>query len=83
MPSTPVAIAVASLLSTISSDTVMFIGSFLTIIVMLLFFPRAALKETPYWSKSVETTFYVFAMPISAVFLLVIGVRIALAFVGR
>jgi hypothetical protein len=60
----------------------MFIGSFLTIIVMLLFFTRAAVKETPYWNKSVETAFYVFAIPISAVFLLVIGVRIALAFAG-
>jgi hypothetical protein len=81
--STPVAIAVASLLSTVSSDKVMFIGSFLTIIVILLFFTRAALKETPYWSKSAERAFYAFAIPISAVFLVVIGGRIALAFAGR
>lgn len=50
---------------------------------MLLFFMRAALKETPYWSKSAERAFYAFAFPISAVFLVVIGGRIALAFAGK
>jgi len=49
---------------------------------MLSFFTRAALKETPYWSKNVETAFYVFATPVSAVFIFVIGVKIALAFRG-
>ena len=53
-----------------------------TIIVTLSFFTRAALNLTPYWSKNVETTFYVFAIPMSAVFIFVIGVRIALAFSG-
>lgn len=83
MSSAPVAIAVASLLSAISSDKITFVGSFLTIIVMLSFFSRAALAETPYWSKSVERAFYALALPISAAFFVVIGVRVALAFAGR
>ena len=76
------AIVTPNLLSSVPSGSVLFIGPILTIIVMLLFFTRAALKETPYWSKNVETAFYVFATPISAVFIFVIGVRIALAFSG-
>jgi hypothetical protein len=74
---------VSNLPSSVQREAVFFIGPILTIIVMLLFFTRAALTETPYWSKGVAKTFYLFAIPISAVFLIVIGVRIALVFTGQ
>jgi hypothetical protein len=77
------AIITPNLLSSAPSEDVFFIGPILTITVMLLFLARASSTETPYWNKRAETAFYLFATPISAVFLIVIAVKIALVLSGR
>jgi hypothetical protein len=70
-------IAVASVhaLSIAPTATVMEISSLATIALMLLFFARATLVETPYWSKHVQTAYVAFAIPLIVLFLIVIFVR--------
>jgi hypothetical protein len=50
---------------------------------MLLFLWESLLYGDILLEQTRETAFYLFAIPISAVFLIVIGVKIALAFSGR
>lgn len=76
------AVAGVSLLLTASSSNVMLVGSILTIIVMLLFFTRAALWETPQWDKRYERPFFALAIPLSVAFVIIIAMRIELALAG-
>ena len=73
--------AAVNILSTVPSTTV--IGPIVTIVVMLLTFVRAALRETPQWSKRFETAFFALAIPLSVAFIIIVAARIAPLLPGR
>jgi hypothetical protein len=70
-----VAVASVHALSIAPTTTVIEISSIVTIALMLLFFTRAALAETPYWNRHVQTAYVAFAIPLVGLFLIVIFVR--------
>lgn len=55
----------------------MVVGPILAIVVMLLTFARAALRETPQWSKRFETAFFALGIPLGVAFIIIIAARIA------
>lgn len=71
-----VAVALVHALSIAPTETVMVISSLATIALMLLFFARAALFETPYWSRHIQTAYRALAVPLVLLFLVVIFVRV-------
>jgi hypothetical protein len=70
-----VAIASVHALSIAPTTTVLEISSIATIALMLLFFARAALVETPYWSRHIQTAYVALGIPLLVLFLIVIFVR--------
>jgi hypothetical protein len=70
-----VAVASVHALSIAPTTTVIEISSIVTIALMLLFFIRAALVETPYWNRHLQTAYVVFGVPLGVLFLVVIFVR--------